>query len=142
ETRLRKSNFFCLVGKGREQQGKLIDAFQAYMKVGSTVEGELMSVVDEPAVKAAPAVWSQGRIAAMIAKATKEQREPLEREMGERWAKIKDAGNLDDLRSFVGAFGSLFNVGRDARLTLAERLLQDRTPTALLDAECHLLILR
>jgi len=30
--------------------------------------------------------------------------------MGERWARIKDAGNLDDLRAFVGAFGSIFNV--------------------------------
>src|SRR5262249_46086333 len=75
-------------------------------------------------------------------KATPEQREPLEREMSERWSKIKDAGNLDDLRAFVGAFGSLFNVGREARLALAERLLQERNPTALLDAECHLLILR
>src|SRR5262249_31002213 len=68
ETRRRRANYLCLVGKGREAQGKLVEAFKHYLELGATSQkGELIQVVDEPSVKAAPDVWSQGRIASMVA---------------------------------------------------------------------------
>src|SRR5262249_56513001 len=67
ETRRRKANFLCLIGKGREAQGRLVDAFEKYLELGETAgKDELIQVIDEPAVRAAPHVWSQGRIAGMI----------------------------------------------------------------------------
>ena len=71
EERRRRANFLCLVGKGREAQGRLVEAFEHYLELGEEAQkDELIQVVDEPSVKAAPDVWSQGRIAAMVANAT------------------------------------------------------------------------
>src|SRR5690348_11317879 len=56
-------------------QGRLVEAFEKYREFGELAgKQELISVVDEPAVKAAPDVWSQGRIAAMVARAKPEHR--------------------------------------------------------------------
>ena len=57
ETQRRKANYLCLVAKGREDQGKLDEALKAYLDFGSlpTAQDELLSVVTEPAVKAASA---------------------------------------------------------------------------------------
>ena len=69
--RRRRANFLCLVGKGREAQNRLVEAFQKYLELGEEArKDELIQVIDEPSVKAAPDVWSQGRIAAMFANAT------------------------------------------------------------------------
>lgn len=150
ETRKRKANFLCLVAKGKEKQRKLVEAFEKYQEfIAIAGEEELISVVDEPTVKASPDVWVQGRIAAMVAKATPEERKPLEERIAQEWHKLEKTSDLKELRQFVSLFGSLFSVGKEARLRLAERLLesaQDRTKadahTALLDAERHLQLLR
>jgi outer membrane protein assembly factor BamB/tetratricopeptide (TPR) repeat protein len=146
ESRRRRANFLCLVAKGKEDQGKLYEAFERYQEFGKLGgAGELLSVIDEPTVKASPAVWSQGRIAAMVAKATPEQRKPLEERITKEWEELKKNGNLDDVRKFVGVFGSLFPVGKEARLHLAQRLIKeskDGNAPALLDAERHLNLLR
>jgi outer membrane protein assembly factor BamB len=142
EERKRRANFLYLVGKGKEDQGNLVEAFERYQAFGALASGQdLLSVLDEPSVKAAPDVWSQGRIAAMVAKATPEQREPLEQRIRERWAKLQQSDNIEELRGFVSVFGSLFTVGREARLRLAERLMTDSDPLALLDAERQLSLL-
>ena len=61
------------LAKGREKQGRLMEAFDAYMEFGNrpkTEKGEpkLINVVDERNVKAPPDVWAQGRIAGMVAR--------------------------------------------------------------------------
>src|SRR5262249_10856772 len=76
------------------------------------------------------------------AKATPEQREPLEKKIAERWDAVKKGGNADDLRKFVGTFGMQFKVGREARLALAEQLMDENTKDNLLEAERQLLLLR
>ena len=140
EQRHRQAGFLCLLARGREQQGRLIEAFQAYLDFGSLAESkERISVINEPTVMVQPDVWAQGRISELVAKATPAQRLPLETEIGKRWLAVKSSKNLDDLRHFVGAFGSLFAVGREARLFLAERLIKEHS---LLEAELHLLQLR
>jgi outer membrane protein assembly factor BamB len=137
EQHRRQANFLCLLGKGREKQGRLADAFQAYLDFGALAgNGELVTVIDEPAVKARPDVWAQGRIAAMVAHATPEKRRPVEEEIARRWREVRDTSDTESLRKFVTLFGSLFTVGQEARLRLAERLMEENV---FLEAEQQLL---
>ncbi|MFO0926753.1 MAG: PQQ-binding-like beta-propeller repeat protein [Gemmataceae bacterium] len=146
EMRRRRANFLCLVGKGREAQNRLAEAFDKYLELAAEArKDELIQVVDEPSVKAAPDVWAQGRIAAMIAGAADaKQKQQIEQAITERWNRLRDtrAAALDDLRRFVALFGSLFDVGKEARLQLAERLMEDTDISSLLEAEQHLCLLR
>ena len=139
EQRRRQGNLLCLLGKGREKQGRLVEAFDAYMKYG-TLNGnkQMVSVVDQPAVQARPDVWAQGRIDDMLKKATPEQRRPLEAQITTEWEKVR-GGDTEALRHFVALFGSIFEAGKKARLELAERLIDDNV---FLEAEMQLHILR
>src|SRR5262249_51990556 len=121
EERRRRANFLCLVGKGREVQNRLVEAFEKYLELGEEAKkDELIQVIDEPSVRAAPDVWSQGRIAAMVANSKDaKQKKALEDLITARWQKLKDTrAGLEDLRKFVQLFGSLFGVGKEARLAL------------------------
>ena len=145
EERRRRANFLCLVGKGREAQNRLIEAFEKYLELGAEAKkDELIQVVDEPSVKAAPDVWSQGRIAAMVLNATDaKQKKALEDLIAAKWRKLKESSApMEDLRKFVGLFGSLFSVGKEARLALAERLMEDTEVNSLLEAEQQLSLMR
>ena len=99
----RRANFLCLVAKGREAQGKLVEAFEKYQEFAALAgKDELIPLLDEPTVRAAPDVWSQGRIAAMVAKATPEQPQAAGGPHRRRWKKLQQSTtDLDDLRSFV-----------------------------------------
>ncbi len=144
EQRRRQGNFLCLVAKGREGQGRLVEAFQAYLDFGALAgKQELISSLDEPSVRTPPDVWSQGRIAAMIEKVNDKPdlRKPLEDKITQTWDEVKKGNDLDKLRQFVAMFGSFFGVGREARLHLAEQLAAEAAPNALLEAEGHLLLL-
>ncbi len=143
EERRRRANFLCLVAKGKERQGKLVEAFERYQEFGAVAGNqELVSVVDEPAVRAAPDVWAQGRIAAMAANATPEARKPLEQRLDQLWNEVRSANDPERLRKFVAVFGSLFAVGKEARLALAERLIDSPDPRSLVEAERQLCLLR
>ena len=117
EQRRRQAGYLCLLAKGREEQGRLLDAFQAYLEFAGLAESsELVSVINEPAVKARPDVWAQGRIAALVAKATPERRKPLDAEIAHRWQQVQASKDPKALPQFVAEFGSLFAEGREARL--------------------------
>ncbi len=146
ESRRRRANFLCLVGKGRESQNRLVEAFERYLELGLEAKpDELIQVIDEPSVRAAPDVWSQGRIAAMVANAQDpRQKQALEDLINQRWNQLRQSNSvsLDELRKFVALFGSLFDVGKEARLALAERLMEDNDVGSLLEAEQQLSLLR
>ena len=140
EQQRRLSNCLCLIAKGREQQGRLLDAFEAYQEY--SVQGSkqgLIGALDNPGVKSAPEVWARRRITAMLAKATPEQRKPLEERLSQKYAEVKKKGNVEELQQFVDTFGSLSDAGREARLLLAERLMEDTKADSLLKAEMQLL---
>jgi outer membrane protein assembly factor BamB len=125
EQRHRQAGYLCLLAKGRERQGKLSEAFQAYLDFGALAENkELLSVINEPAVKVRPDLWAQGRIAALMARATPEQKQKLLDEITRRWQTVQKSKDLDALQRFVAAFGTLFAIGRQARLELAERQME------------------
>src|SRR5207244_591123 len=139
----RKSNYYCLVAKGKETQGKLLDAFEAYMQFGTLVGNkEMVSVIDEPNTNARPDVWARGRIQNMIRKATPEQRKPLEDKVVEEWKRVKDADDLEKLRGFVKVFGGMFEAGTDARVTLADKLSATGNEDDSREAEYMLLAIR
>jgi len=137
ESQRRRANFLCLVARGREAQGKLGEALASYLEFGSLPMGpdELLSVVDEPAVKTKASVWAQGRIKAMLERATPEQRKPLEELSKGKWKEVKDSGDLDKQRRFVEMFGSTAASGKEGRLYLADRLMERESNAALLDTE-------
>ncbi len=138
--RKRQSNFLFLVAKGRESQGRLVEAFEKYQEFAATAGGdELITVLDEQAVRANADVWARGRIAAMVrGAATAQQRKPLEALIAARWEKVRASDKLDDIRHFVRMFGSLSAVGKEARFLLAERLMTQGKATDLLEAEREL----
>lgn len=134
----REANFLSLLGRGREAQGRLLDALAAYEQFGAlTGNKELIGVIDEASTRSRPDVWSRGRIKGMIDRASPDQRRVLENAIGERYRVVRQRG-IADLRSFVAVFGSYFPVGREAQLQLAELLLKETSPDALTEAEAKL----
>ncbi len=90
EQQQREINRLIMLGKGREQQGKVVDALHVYKELANIdTKEELVSVLDEPGLKVALKVYAQGRIAALFAKATPEQRKQLEEEVGRQWKEMK-----------------------------------------------------
>ena len=139
----RKSNFYCLVAKGKEKQGKLLDAFEAYMSFGTLVGNkEMVSVIDEPNTNARPDVWARGRILNMIKNATPAQRRPLENKVIEEWKRVKNTNNIDALRGFVKVFGGMFDAGVDAKILLADKLSAGGNEDDTREAEYMLLAIR
>jgi outer membrane protein assembly factor BamB/tetratricopeptide (TPR) repeat protein len=136
----RQSDYLCLLGKGRESQGHLMEAFDAYMDFGK-LNGNtaLVPSVDERNTLAKPDVWARGRIAAMLEKAKPEERKPLEERIAAQWKEVHAKGELGEIRDFVNIFGSIFSVGRQARMELAERLLKTEREEDMREAQPHLL---
>jgi outer membrane protein assembly factor BamB/tetratricopeptide (TPR) repeat protein len=139
----RKSNYFCLVAKGREGQGRLLEAFDNYLAFGAiTGNKELVAVIDQPNTQARPDLWSRGRISHMIEKATPAQRKPLLEKARQQWEAMKAGGDLEKLRNFVRIFGTGFDTGNEARLLLAEKLMAANGEDDLREAENILLGLK
>jgi hypothetical protein len=78
----------------------------------------------------------------MMAKATPDQRRPLEDKITDQWRALQDTNDVDALRSFVSLFGSAFSVGRQAKLRLAEKLMADNREEGLREAQLLLLQVR
>ncbi len=140
EEQSRKSKYFRLVGQGREAQGNLVEAFQMYKDFGALPlhrEGGIASLED-PNHKVPVNVWLRGRISGMIAKATEQQRQPLEAKIAAEWLEVDKKKDIDTIRSFVGMFDTPFKVGREARVRLAETIMERNERNNFLEAELFL----
>jgi outer membrane protein assembly factor BamB len=144
EQQARQALFYRLLGEGREHQGNLVEAFQAYRAFGDLPlnREEGVAATDDPTHKIPTNVWLRGRIAAMIAAATPEQKKPLEEKIAEQWRAVRQKKDVDEIRSFVGMFDVPFRVGREARLQLADAILARNDRPAFLEAELSLEQLR
>src|SRR5579883_350259 len=143
EQRRRRATYLWLVGKGREEQGRLVEAFEKYQEFAEAAgkQSELVPAVDDRQVKTAPDVWSRGRIIAMMNNAKPENRRPLEKLIADKWNKLRETNDLKELRSFVRMFGSVSDAGKEARLELVERLMEQKDSGEehpLLEAELEL----
>jgi outer membrane protein assembly factor BamB/tetratricopeptide (TPR) repeat protein len=138
EEQSRKARFFRLVGQGREAQGNLVDAFQMYKDFGSLPihqnQGGIASNED-PNYKIPVNVWLRGRISGMLAKASPEQREPLEAKIAEEWKTVEAKKDIEAIRSFVSMFDIPVRVGREARVRLAETIMERNERGSFLEAE-------
>ncbi len=145
EKQKRQATFFELMGQGREAEGNLVEAFRMYREFGSlpihNEEGGVTSLQD-PSHRIPTHVWLRGRISNMMAKARPDQREPLEKEISQEWKNVEAKKDLDAMRSFVGMFDVPFRVGREARLRLAETILERNERNSFLEAELYLHHLR
>ncbi len=137
EEKRRKSVYLRLLARGRESQGKLLEAFDTYLQIaGVGVEGELDAVAEENGLKATPDVWARGRIAAMVSKSDPAGRAELEKRVSARWEAMKTAkAPVAELRKFAQLFGSLLESGRAAQAELARRAATEGGASGFLQAE-------
>jgi outer membrane protein assembly factor BamB len=136
----RKALYLTLVAKGREKQGKLVEAFDLYRAFASLGDNkQLVNVHDEPNGQTRPDVWARGRIDAMIRGATGELRKPLEARVQSDWQALLQKPDLAKLREFVSVFGTAFPEGRQAQLLLAEQLLATKQEDDQREALTHLM---
>jgi outer membrane protein assembly factor BamB len=142
EQRRRQARYLWLVAEGREKQGRLTDALQNYLEFGAAADRkELIESVVDRGVRAPAEVLAQGRISAMVARASPEQRQALEQMIAHRWDDLRSKADVRELRTFVALFGSGFRVGREARFALGERLANEAGTDSLPEAEQHFLLL-
>ncbi len=145
EHQQRQARFFRIVGQGREAQGNLVEAFQMYREFGSLPihrdQGGI-AVLDDPTHRVPVDVWLRGRVSAMFAKATADQRAPLEKKIIEEWKAVEAKKDANAIRSFVGMFDVPFPVGREARIRLAESIIEQNIRNDFLEAELSLHQLR
>jgi outer membrane protein assembly factor BamB len=145
EHQQRQARYFRIVGQGREAQGNLVEAFQMYREFGSLPihrdQGGI-AVLDDPTHRVPVDVWLRGRVSAMFAKATADQRAPLEKKIVEEWKSVEVKKDANAIRSFVGMFDVPFPVGREARIRLAESIIEQNARNDFLEAELNLQQLR
>jgi outer membrane protein assembly factor BamB/tetratricopeptide (TPR) repeat protein len=138
ETLRRRVTLLTIKGRGYEAQGKVVDALDAYLELGALKDDRLLSVVDEPSLKASPAAWARSRITALYAAAKPPLPQRIDEEIDRRWTALRKGKDEDALRAFVSVLSPSFAAGREASLELAERLMKgDRA--AHLEAEALLL---
>ncbi len=143
EKEARKSKFYRLNGQGREAQGNLVEAFKMYKAFGDLdINKQGIANIDDPTHKVPTSVWLRGRISAMMARASPEQRAPLESQIAQEWRAVQAKNDVDAIRNFVGMFDVPFAVGREARMQLAETLMAKEQTQAFLEAELSLQQLR
>lgn len=139
----RRRNAHLLIAKGREAQGKLLEAFEGYMTFGTLAGNrELLDVPDQVNTTVRPDVWSRGRIVSMLKKATPEQRKPIEDKIEAEWKVAKQSNDAEKIRGFVRVFGGMLSVGNEARLFLADRLLTTNNEEDVREASGILTVLR
>lgn len=132
----RQAVYLELLGRGREKQGRVLDAFAAYERFGElSGHKELIESVEEPGTRTRPDIWSRGRIQALLAAAKPEDRQLLDAEIARRWEAVRNGESLDGLRRFVSLYGSITAAGTSARLELAGRLIHTGDPDDLTEAE-------
>ena len=144
EEKKRKAIYLRLLARGRESQGKVLEAFDTYLKIASlAVEADLDSVIEETGLRATPDVWARGRIAAMVSKADATSRAELEKRVSSRWTEMKSQNApIVELRKFAQVFGSMLESGRSAQFELAKRLALDGSASGFLQAEQDLMNLQ
>src|ERR1051325_2029691 len=141
EEQTRKSKYFRLVGQGRQSQGNLVEAFEMYKQFVALEihrdQGGIASLED-PNNKIPVNVWLRGRISGMLEKAPENQKAPLEAKIAEDWAQVEKQKDIDSMRSFVGMFDTPVKVGREARVRLAETIMERNDRASFLEAEMFL----
>ncbi len=138
----RKSNYFCLIAKGKESQGKLVEAFDNYLSFGALAgTRELVPSIDQPGTLTRPDVSALDGSTTCWRKPLPSSA-PLEKKAQDRWIEVQTKGDLAEIRGFVRVFGTRFPAGNDARLLLADKLITTNNEDDIREAENILLSLK
>jgi outer membrane protein assembly factor BamB/tetratricopeptide (TPR) repeat protein len=137
----RRGLYLSLLAKGREKQGKVLEAFKAYRAFAGLGDNkQLVSIFDEPSTEMRPDVWARGRIDSMIRNLKDPAlQKPLSELVTKEWDSVRDGNDLNALRDFVKVFGPYFTTGREAQLLLGERLLSTNNEEDLREAQTLLM---
>jgi outer membrane protein assembly factor BamB len=122
EQQRRQATVAFILARGREGQGRLLQAVRAYLDALLGPSGEnLIANPDDPAVKVSRTAWAGAHLAALLARATDANRGPINEEVAGRWRALQDGKDPEMLQRFVRAVGDTA-AGQEARRLLAERL--------------------
>jgi outer membrane protein assembly factor BamB len=137
----RRGLYLSLVAKGRENQGRLLEAFTAYRAFASLGDNkQLVAIYDEPNTLMRPDVWARGRIDAMIRNVKDPAlQKPLSDMVSKEWNTVRESNDLVQMREFVKVFGPYFASGREAQLVLGERLMSTNNDEDLREAQTLLM---
>lgn len=137
EERRRKAEMDFLVGRGREQQGRMEDALSAYLRyLALAPEGETALVPGDAGLRMQRFIWVSSRLDTLIEQSPAAQRKKLEETIAEAWKSVRSGTNLDEQRAFARRLGVRTSASGVARLTVASALLREKAY-----AEAELLVL-
>lgn len=140
EERRRQSTYFGLLARGREKQGRFLDAVKAYESLANVVDpGMFFIPTDDSALRISADVLSRGRLMSMLSSAKPEDKAVLESWLASRLAELmtkpEDKTQAAKLNAFAIAFGGLFDAGRTASMDLAKPAIDPASPLDLIQAE-------
>jgi outer membrane protein assembly factor BamB len=144
EQQERQARYWLIVGQGREHEGALVEALEAFKEYGNSplFLGKGIPSLEDPLHKVPAAGWFRGRISAMFSRANPAQRAALDKKIAQEWAKLRAGNDLEAVRRFAAMFDVPLAVGREARLELANMVIDNKAKDDYLEAELDLLQLR
>ncbi len=140
EERRRQATYLGLLARGREKQGRLLDAVKAYESLASVVDpGMFFTPSDDSALRISADALSRGRLTSMFSSAKPEEKAVLESWLASRLAELgtnpEDKSQAAKRSAFAIAFGGLFDAGRVASIELAKPAVDPGSPLELVQAE-------
>jgi outer membrane protein assembly factor BamB len=137
----REATWYRLLGSGLELMDDVGGAFDAYSKFAflPLYQTQGVPAKDDPLRKIPAQVWFRGRMAALWEKAVEIKKiHALEEKIDQQWAAINKSKDLNKVRGFVAMFDTTFPVGREARLQLANAIIDGNQQASFLEAELNL----
>jgi outer membrane protein assembly factor BamB len=139
----REAKYQYIVATGREAQRDLVAAFDAYRAfAASPLYTDGVPSIEDPQYKVPTQLWLRGRINSMFEKAQPQEKVALEKKIATEWVSVKEKGDLPAIRQFTAMFDIPFQVGREARLELANVVMRIGQKENFLEAELNLEQLR
>jgi outer membrane protein assembly factor BamB len=114
-----------LVAQGRERQGRVLEAVQAYREMYErTPADERLPLLDDPGVEVRADLWMQAQLAALVGRSNPEALVPLRDYLDREWKALAASDDYEGVARFAAMFGGLPGPlgahGREARLRYAE----------------------
>jgi len=133
----RRSIFLGLVARGREKQGRLMEALKDYDQLAETAAADsFLTPHDDSSLKITPESLLRGRLRAMRQSAKPESLTGLDSYLNARLDSLKkEAGQQEALKKFVQVFGPFFPGGRQAGTDWTRKSSEDASTVDLIQAE-------
>lgn len=119
ERQRRQTRFLVLVAAGREKQGRFAEALENYRELSRRC-GELTSIPENPALRIRPDLWVRDRVTALLAHASPNQRQQIERQIRREGQALLSSFDRAALREYLALFDGI--EGEEASVVAAVRL--------------------